>query len=68
MNELMVWLQGWCCKTDDDINLFVVGGKNYTCQLHEGRDGEMDGLGSKIGPKPPPGYQMKAHIKGFRLV
>jgi hypothetical protein len=25
-------------------------------------------LGSKIGPKPRPGYQMKAHIKGFWLV
>ena len=35
---------------------------------HEGHDGEIDGLGSKIGPKPQPGYQMKAHIKGFRLV
>ncbi len=68
MNELMVWKQGWCRKTDDDFNLFVVDGKNYSCQLHEGRDGEMDGLGSKIGPKPPPAYQMKAHIKGFRLV
>jgi hypothetical protein len=30
--------------------------------------GKIDGLGAKIGPKPPPGYQMKAHIKGFRLV
>ncbi len=51
MNELMVWLQGCCRKTDDDINLFVVDGKNYSWQLHEGRDGEMDGLGSKIGLK-----------------
>jgi hypothetical protein len=25
-------------------------------------------LGSKIEPKPPPEYQMKAHIKGFWLV
>ncbi len=64
MNELMVWLQGWRRTTDDDINLFVVGGKNYSWQLHECRNGEIDGLGSKIGPKPPPGYQMKAHIKG----
>ena len=24
--------------------------KNYSWQLHEGRDGEIDGLGSKIGP------------------
>ena len=51
MNELMVWLQGCCSKTDDDINLFVVDGKNYSWRLHEGRDEEMDGLGSKIGPK-----------------
>ena len=41
MNELMVWLQGWCRKTDDDINLFVVGGKNYSWQLHEGHDGKL---------------------------
>ncbi len=68
MNELMVWLQGWRHTTDDDINLFVVDGKNYSWQLHECQDGEIDGLGSKIGPKPPPGYQMKAHIKGFRLM
>ena len=52
MNELMVWLQGWRGKTDDDVNLFVVGGKTYSWQLHECRDGEIDGLGSKIGPKP----------------
>jgi hypothetical protein len=52
---------------DEDINLFLVGGKNYSWQLHEGHDGEIDGLGSKIGPKPQPGYQLKAHIKGFRL-
>ena len=58
----------WRRKTDDDINIFVVGGKNYSWQLHEGCDGEIDGLGSKIGPKPPSGYQMKAHIKGFGLV
>jgi hypothetical protein len=25
-------------------------------------------LGSKIEPKPPPEYQMKARIKGFWLV
>ena len=37
---------------DEDINLFLVGGKNYSWQLHEGHDGEIDGLGSKIGPKP----------------
>ena len=37
--------------------------QNYSWQLHECRNGEIDGLGSKIGPKPPPGYQMKAHIK-----
>ena len=49
------------------IYLFV-GGKNYSWQLHEGHDGEIDGLGSKIEPKPPPEYQMKAHIKGFWLV
>ena len=28
-------------------------------------DGIFAGLGSKIGPKPPPGYHWKALIKGF---
>ena len=41
MNELMVWLQGQCGKTDEDVNLFVVGGKNYSWQLHEGHDGKL---------------------------
>jgi hypothetical protein len=68
MDQLMVSFQHWAGSADEDINLFLVGGKNYSWQLHEGHDGEIDGLGSKIGPKPPPGYQMKAHIKGFRLV
>jgi hypothetical protein len=66
MDQLMVPFQCWAGSADEDINLFLVGGKNYlaaTC-----RDGEIDDLGYKIGPKPPPGYQMKAHIKGFRLV
>ena len=49
-------LQCWAGSADEDINLFLVGGKNYSLQLHEGHDGEIDGLGSKIGPKPPPGY------------
>jgi hypothetical protein len=30
-----------------------VGSKNYSWQLNEGHDGEIDALGSKIGPKPP---------------
>ena len=70
MDQLMVLFQRWAGSADEDINLFLVGGKNknYSWQLHEGHDGEIDGLGSKIGPKPRPGYQMKAHIKGFRLV
>ncbi len=68
MDQLMISFQRWAGSTDEDINLFLVGVKNYSWQLHEGHDGEIDGLGSKIGPKPPPGYQMKAHIKGFRLV
>jgi hypothetical protein len=68
MDQLMVLFQRWA-GSDEDINLFLVGGKNYySWQLHEGHDGEIDDLSSKIRPKPPPGYQMKAHIKGFRLV
>jgi hypothetical protein len=52
MDQLMVSFQRWAGSADEDINLFLVGGKNYSWQLHEGRDGEIDGLGSKIGPKP----------------
>ena len=53
-----------------DIKIYVIclPHRNDSWQLHEGHDGEIDGLGSKIGPTPPPGYQMKAPIKGFRLV
>jgi hypothetical protein len=61
MDQLMVLFQRWAGSADKDINSFLVGSKNYSWQLH-------DGLGSKIGPKPQPGYQMKTHIKGFRLV
>ena len=68
MDQLMVSFQRWAGSVDEDINLFLVGGKNYSWQLHECRDGEIDGLGSTIGPNPSPGYQMKANIKGFRLV
>jgi hypothetical protein len=52
MDQLMVSFQCWAGSADEDINLFLVGGKNYSWQLHEGHDGEIDGLGSKIGPKP----------------
>jgi hypothetical protein len=52
MDLLMVSFQCWAGSADEDINLFLVGGKNYSWQLHEGHDGEIDGLGSKIGPKP----------------
>ena len=64
MDQLMVSFQHWAGSADEDNNLFLVGGKNYSWQLHEGHDGEIDGLGSKFGP----GYQMKAHIKGVRVV
>jgi hypothetical protein len=50
MDQLMVSFQCWTGSADEDINLFLVGGKNYSWQLHEGHDGESDGLGSKIGP------------------
>jgi hypothetical protein len=52
MDQLIVSFQRWAGSADEDINLFLVGGKNYSWQLHECRDGEIDGLGSKIGPKP----------------
>jgi hypothetical protein len=48
--------QSWVGSADEDITLFLVGGKNCSWQLHEGHDGRFDGLGSKIGPKPPPSY------------
>ena len=52
MDQLIVSFQRWAGSADEDINLFLVGGKNYSWQLHECCDGEIDGLGSKIGPKP----------------
>jgi len=41
MNQLMVSFQRWAGSADEDINLFLVGGKNYSWQLHEGHDGEI---------------------------
>jgi hypothetical protein len=64
----MVSFQRWAGSADEDINLFMVGGRNCSTQLHEGHDGRFDGLGSKIGPKLLPRYHWKALIKGFRLV
>ncbi len=68
MNESMVMVsfQHWAGSADDDINLFLVGGKNCSWQLHEGPQWEICSLGSKIGPKPPPRYHWKALIKGFQ--
>jgi hypothetical protein len=53
MDQLMVSFQHWAGSADEDNNLFLVGGKNYSWQLHEGHDGEIDGLGSKFGPRIP---------------
>jgi len=41
MDQLMVSFQRWAGSADEDINLFLVGGKNYSWQLHEGHDGEI---------------------------
>jgi hypothetical protein len=68
MDQLMVSFQRWAGSADEDINLYLVGSWNCSWQLHEGHDGRFVGLGSKIGPKPPPRYHWKALIKGFRLV
>jgi hypothetical protein len=59
MDQLMLSFQRWAGSADEDINLFLVGGKNCSSQLHEGHDGRFDGLGSKIEPKPPPRYHWK---------
>ena len=61
MNELRVLFQRWTGSADDDI-IFCLWTKNYSWKLHEGHDGIFDGLGSKIGPKPPPRYHWKANI------
>ena len=37
----MVSFQRWAGSADEDINLFLVGGKNYSWQLHEGHDGKL---------------------------
>jgi hypothetical protein len=68
MNEVIVSLYHRHGKTDDDINFFLVDGKNCSWQLHEGHDGRMAGLGSNFRPKHQPGYHWKALIKGFLLV
>jgi hypothetical protein len=68
LSYFIISFQHWVGSADDDINLFLVGGKNCSWQLHEGHDGRFAGLGSKIGSKPPPRYHWKALIKGFRLV
>ncbi len=44
MDQLMVSFQRWAGSADEDINLFLVGGKNYSWQLHEGHDGEIDSV------------------------
>ena len=41
MDQLMVSFQRWAGSADEDINLFLVGGKNYSWQLHEGHDGKL---------------------------
>ncbi len=55
-HELMVSVLGWGGNTDEDNYFFWSGSKNYSWQPHEGCDERFDGLGSKIGPKPPPRY------------
>ncbi len=59
MNELMVSLQGRGGNTNEDI-FFCHAAKTITSSHMR-----FDGLGSKIGPKPPPKYHLKANIKGF---
>ncbi len=49
MNELMASLQGWGGNTDEDINFFWSCSKNQSWQQHEGHDGRLHGLSSKIG-------------------
>ena len=41
IDQLMVSFQHWAGSADEDINLFLVGGKNYSWQLHEGHDGKL---------------------------
>ena len=49
-------------------NIFLVDGQNCSCQLHEGHNGRMAGLGSNFRPKRQPRYHYKALTKGFLLV
>jgi hypothetical protein len=66
MNELMVLLQEGGGNAAEDINFFWSCSNNYCWQPHEGRDGRLHGLGSKIEPKSPTKYHWKkANIKGF---
>jgi len=54
MDQLMVMFQCWAGSADDDFFFWTVAETFW--QLHEVHDGDIDGLGSKIGPKPSPGY------------
>ncbi len=52
MNESMVMVsfQHWAGSADDDINLFLVGGKNCSWQLHEGHNGRFALRALKLAP------------------
>jgi len=50
MDQLMVSFQCWAGSADEDINLFLVGGKNYSWQLHEGHNGKLMVWALKLNP------------------
>jgi hypothetical protein len=77
MNELMVMVsfQHWVGSADDDINLFLVGGKNCSWQLHEGHNGRFALWALKLAPslhhclhQDTISTILESLIKGFQLV
>ena len=52
MNELMVWLYRDGAAKLMKMLIYLWWAAKTIWQLHECRNGEIDGLGSKIGPKP----------------
>ena len=67
MSEFMVSFQHWAGSADDDINLFLVGGKNCSWQLHEGHNGRLLVWALKLGPRLHQDTIGKLS-KGFRLL
>jgi hypothetical protein len=50
LDQLMVLFQHWAGSADDDIILFLVGGKNCSWQLHDDHEGDLLVWALKLDP------------------